>query len=91
MADARVAGAMLLDTLIPLIRVDNALRSFPEQKNFVTLEARTWGVSVGPKEENNAEARGAKRSRTHASADGQGTGGRLVPVPTTAPTREKNT
>ena len=85
MADARVVGAMLLDTLIPLIRVDNALRSFPEQKNFVTLETRTrGGVSAGPKKENNAGARGTKRSRTTSSADGQGTGGRLVPVPTTA-------
>ena len=78
---------MRLDTLIPLIRVDSALRSFPEQKNFATVDNQTRGrVSPGPKKDNRAGGRAAKRSRTIATTDGHGTGGRLVPVTTKAQT-----
>ena len=38
MADAEVLRAVLLETLIPLIRVENALRSFPEEPNFATVD-----------------------------------------------------
>ena len=79
MPDAEVLSAVLLDTFIPLIRVENALWLFPEELNFATVDNRTRGrVPSGPKNDDNAEGSVAKRARTDVTTDGQGTGGRLV-------------
>ena len=66
MVDAEVLNAVLLDTLIPLIRVENALWIFPEELNFATVDNRTRvRVPSGPKTDDNAEGSNESTYKCH--------------------------
>ena len=61
-----------------MIRVENALRSFPEEHNFETGGNQTQGRVTSGRNDQNAGGSAAKKPRTNVTKDGQGTGGRLV-------------
>ena len=70
-ADARLLSTVLLKTSIPLIRVENALRSFPEEKDFERGDKRPLFRAVSSaRKDLNAGGSAAKKPRTNVSKDG---------------------
>ena len=83
MADARLLSTVLLETLIPLIRirVENALRSFPEEQKIERGDKRTRSRAVSSAQRDlNAGESASKKARTSVNKVGQGTGARQEEV-----------